>query len=71
MVKIPEISVRGLFYLLRSTLAASVPVSIVVNVGDCSALIHGIERQEMDFRDSRSCLPINKKIRKNSKQNKD
>lgn len=56
-LKIFETSARrGLFYLLRSTLAASVPVSVVVNVGDCGALIDRIERQEMDLSDSCSCL---------------
>lgn len=43
-------------YLFGSTFAASVPVAIAVNEGNSSALIHGIEGQEMHLSDSGSCL---------------
>lgn len=45
-----------LSYLLGSTLAASVPVAIAVNVGNCSSFLHRIKGKEMNLVDSCSCL---------------
>jgi len=48
-------------YLLRGTLAASVPVALTINVGDSCALVHGVEGQEMHLSDSCSCLRCHKR----------
>lgn len=46
----------NLSYLLGSTLTASVPVVIAVNVGNCSSFVHWIKGKEMNLFDSCSCL---------------
>jgi hypothetical protein len=43
-------------YLLGSTFAASVPVTIFVNIGNSCAFVHRIKGQEMHLSDSCSCL---------------
>jgi hypothetical protein len=43
-------------YLLGSTFAASVPVTIFVNIGNSRAFVHRIKGQEMHLSDSCSCL---------------
>lgn len=53
-------------YLFWSTLAASVPIAISVEVGVCCALIHWIEGQEMNLCDSCSSL---KSSTENSSEN--
>jgi len=39
-------------YLLGSSLAASIPITISIKVGDCSALFDRVEGQEMHLYDS-------------------
>lgn len=52
-------------YLLRSTLAASMPVALAVNVGNSCAFVHRIEGQEMHLSDSCSCLKCHKMTKLN------
>lgn len=43
-------------YLLRSTLADSMPVAVAVNVGDSSPLVNWVEGEEVNLFNPGSCL---------------
>jgi hypothetical protein len=56
---IPELVKGNASYLLGGTLASPVPVSIRINVGQSSPLVHRVEWKEMNLSDPSSCLPNN------------